>query len=245
MKIVSWNCHCGLSKEKALFINKLEADIYIIQETKKTNHDSLNDIWKYSTWYGDDLDGDYGISLFSAKYEFELLPNFNKNYRYVIPFIVKDTETKFVIFSVWTKLSEWYIGPVWNAINDIEYKNIFENHVILIGDFNSNKYFDKGNIRKKQNTHTDVVTKLKEFNIESAYHKYYNLEQGDEKHPTLYWTYKEDKPFHIDYCFLSNNYKIVDFKVGTYNEYVESKLSDHCPLIITLDTLHRYPLKGT
>jgi endonuclease/exonuclease/phosphatase family metal-dependent hydrolase len=33
MKIVTWNCHFGFTEEKANFINKINADIYVIQET--------------------------------------------------------------------------------------------------------------------------------------------------------------------------------------------------------------------
>ena len=44
-----------------------------------------------------------------------------------------------------------------------------------------------------------------------------------------------EKKFHIDYCFISNDYKINSINIGSLNEWNENKLSDHCPLIIEIE----------
>ncbi len=73
---------------------------------------------------------------------------------------------------------------------------------------------------------------MQEYNIESAYHKYNNCINGSEKDPTLLWQMNINNKFHIDYCFISENYKIKSANVGSLQEWEETKLSDHCPLII-------------
>ncbi len=57
-------------------------------------------------------------------------------------------------------------------------------------------------------------------------------EQGKEMHPTLYMYRHQDKPYHLDYCFVSadfaKNLKLVE--IGDYEYW--SKLSDHVPVIV-------------
>ena len=62
-----------------------------------------------------------------------------------------------------------------------------------------------------------------------------NCINGNEKDPTLLWQMNVNNKFHIDYCFVSENYKIKSVNVGSLIEWKENKLSDHCPLIIEIE----------
>ncbi len=71
--------------------------------------------------------------------------------------------------------------------------------------------------------------------IESAYHKFNNCIDGNEYEPTLLWQMNKNNKFHIDYCFISNDYTIKGIRIGSIVEWEENRLSDHCPLIIDVE----------
>ena len=236
MKIVSWNCKVGFDKRKAEYINKYDADIYIIQECTKENIEQLNDFKKYSNWYGDDIDSKYGVGFFSDNFQCRLLSEHNKDYRYIVPYEISGDNKIFTLFSVWTKDTDKnnkkieYTEHTWNAINYSFYQELLSKTVILVGDFNSNRNLDK----QKKHTHNNIINKLKENKIESAYHKYFNIENGNEKDTTLFWRMDKNAKFHCDYCFVSPDFEIKNVKIEAIADWEKTKLSDHCPLIIEL-----------
>ena len=241
MKIVSWNCRAGFNVEKAKFIKRYNADLYVIQECAQTNLDELKAVFKNKAFYCDYVDSKYGVGLFSDKFDFEILPEHNKNFRYIVPYKVFSDEREFVLFSIWTKDKDEnnkkiaYTEPLWNAINYDGYLKYLTNSIILTGDFNSNNFFDKKYVAEKKPSHSDIIKKLREYGIESAYHKFNNCIDGNEYEPTLLWQMNKNNKFHIDYCFISNDYTIKGIRIGSIVEWEENRLSDHCPLIIDVE----------
>jgi endonuclease/exonuclease/phosphatase family metal-dependent hydrolase len=241
MKIVSWNSRFGFDENKAEFINQYGADIYVIQECTNNDVDGLKTYKRHSAWYGDDIDSKYGVGVFSDNYNVELLPINNSESRFIVPFKMYNKCISFTLFAVWAKDKDKnnkkieYTEQVWNAIHFDDYIKLLSGAVMLIGDFNSNNYWDKQYIQKKAHSHNDIINKLKEYNIESVYHKFNNCENGNEKEPTLLWKMDKNNKFHIDYCFISNNFKIKDIQIGSIDEWEKTKHSDHCPLIIELE----------
>ena len=63
-----------------------------------------------------------------------------------------------------------------------------------------------------------------------VYHEFWKEQQGSETSPTLLFTYNEEKPFHIDYCFGSDWFvqRMTSMTVGKASDWL--KLSDHMPL---------------
>ena len=177
-----------------------------------------------------------GISIFSFNnYKFELVPIFNPEFRYILPFQVTGPNFSFTLFAIWAMNNKEnydarYIGQIWLAIN--HYMDLLDTSAVLIGDFNSNKIWDyKGRV----GNHSDVVRKLSERNIQSIYHKHFNKEQGQEIHPTFFLQRNLNKPYHIDYCFASADIldKVQNVEIGTYENWIA--YSDHTPLIIDFD----------
>ncbi|GHV90215.1 hypothetical protein AGMMS50268_07180 [Spirochaetia bacterium] len=199
MKIVSWNCKTispynkeGFTEKKANYIEKYNADIYIIQECTNYDVERLKNLKKNCVWFGDDIDSKYGIGIFSDCFNIEILPEHNPEFRYVVPYKVFNEKYNFICFAIWTKDKNInnnkveYTEQVWKAINFDKYKNYLTAPVIFVGDFNSNNYWDKEYTRKKVPSHNDIINKLKEYNIESVYHKYYNCKNGSEKELSKY-----------------------------------------------------------
>jgi len=235
MRIVSWNCKVGFNAEKAKFIKTYNADLYVIQECTELNLDEVKEIFKYKAVYCDYIDSKYGVGLFSNKFAFKILPEHNKNFRYIVPYRIFNEEREFVLFSVWTKNKDEhnkdieYTEQTWRAINHDEYQKYLEGSIIILGDFNST---DK---LKQKPPHRQIIDKLAEYGIESAYHKHNHCVDDSECEPTLLWKMNKNNKFHIDYCCISSDYKLNDIKVGTLEEWEESKLSDHCPLIMDFE----------
>ena len=241
MKFVSWNCKVGFNEKKAEYIKKYNADFYIIQECIEKDFSNINKYFKNHSFFCDNIDSKYGVGLFSDKFEFIILPEHNVNFRYIVPYKIFNNEYEFVLFSIWTKDKDEnnkkidYTEQTWKAINYDGYKKYLSNSIILVGDFNSNNFWEKNYISNKVHSHNNIIEKLHEYNIESVYHKYNNCINGNEKDPTLLWQMNIKNKFHIDYCFVSENYKIRSVNVGSLKEWEENKLSDHCPLIIEIE----------
>jgi exonuclease III len=241
MKLVSWNCKFGFNEQKVEFIKKYDADLYIIQECIEKDFFNINKYFKNNSFFCDDIESKYGVGLFSDKFEFQILPEHNVNFRYIVPYKIYNTDQEFVLFSVWTKDKDENNGKIeyteqtWKAINVDGYKKYLSNPIILVGDFNSNNFWEKKYITNKAHSHKDIIEKLHEYNIESAYHKYNNCINGNEKDPTLLWQMDIGRKYHIDYCFVSENYKIKSVNIGSLKDWEENKLSDHCPLIIEIE----------
>ncbi len=236
MRIVTWNCQ-GAFRKKANAILSLTPDVLVVQECEhpdKLKFSSSLAIPKDFYWHSDG--GKKGIGIFSyCDFKFELLPQFNSEFRYILPFNLKNDIYTIRFFAIWAMNNKEnydarYIGQIWLAIN--YYQNLLNDSTILIGDFNSNKIWDyKGRV----GNHTDVVNLLKEKSIYSVYHKQYEIEHGKETHPTLFMYRKKEKPYHIDYCFMSEELikRVEKVEIGAHEKW--SALSDHSPLAVELD----------
>ncbi len=249
MKIVSWNCggasrygNGTFNKVKQNYVEKYKADIYVIQECTKDDIENLNKANK--TFYCDNVDSEYGIGIFSDKFKIELLPEHNSEYRYVLPYKISSENSEFVLFAVWTKnkdknnktdeYSELYTVQIWKAINYEMYRKFLKGHVILIGDFNSNSCWENEYDKNKLPSHKSIVDKLLEYNIESAYHKYFICDHGQEENPTELFRMDINKQYHVDYCFFSKDYELKNVEVENLDEWKKTKYSDHCPIMVEL-----------
>jgi endonuclease/exonuclease/phosphatase family metal-dependent hydrolase len=102
--------------------------------------------------------------------------------------------------------------------------------VVMVGDFNASPA-----IAYQRRTAPQMLRRLRdEFGLVSAYHAHHQAEPGREPHPTLFHQWKQDCRFHIDYCFVPEDWagRIRDVQVASADEWADS---DHRPLIVDLD----------
>lgn len=228
-------------RKKAHIILAQKPDILIVPECEhldKLKYKTEIKLPTDSLWFGNNLNK--GLGIFSyGEYKFKLLDVHNPEIKTIIPILVTGGEADFILFAIWAFNNEDvnynYIGQVWKAIH--YYESLLKTEkVILVGDFNSNVIWDK--LHRKSN-HSDVVAKLSELNIFSAYHFYLNQIPGKEVHPTFFLYRHKDKPYHIDYCFASKNFidKIESVEVGKYEDWVTH--SDHKPLSVIFKSSSR------
>jgi hypothetical protein len=224
-------------RKKAAFILAYSPNIAVISECENPEKLKFASDTKLPTdilWYG--TNPHKGLGVFSySDYRFQLLDCHNPQFKNILPIAVTGGKVDFTLFAIWANNPEdkdgQYVTQVWKAIHYYE-DLIKENKTILIGDFNSNTIWNKP---RREGNHTTVVNKLGSKKILSTYHQYFNQIQGKEEHPTLYLYRHENKPYHLDYCFASNDFieTLESVEVGTYQDW--TMLSDHKPLIINFN----------
>ena len=232
MKIISWNCR-GVFREKFKDIIKEDADIYVIQECEDPLQAKSEEYKDFAGdnyfWTGEIKDK--GLGIFAKNdIVFEKIPDVNdEDFQNFIALKVNDS---FKLLGVWA------MPPYVDMIHDFfdENYSLFDENLVMCGDFNSNVIWDKQHRKKDKEGNakdqTNINRKLESCNLISVYHNINNEEQGEESQNTFYLYQHLDKPYHIDYVYAGegvvNNFEILDAE-----EWI--KLSDHIPLVFELD----------
>ncbi|RXJ97583.1 endonuclease, partial [Arcobacter sp. CECT 8989] len=192
-------------------------------------------VWsKNYLWIGDNKNK--GLAIFAKpEIKIEQLNWSDENHLYkneklesFIPCLINNS---IILIAIWTKKANsevfGYIGQLWKYLK-LHKEKLANKEVIIIGDLNSNSIWDKWD---RWWNHCDVVKELEELNIISMYHAITKEEQGKESTPTFYLQKKIDKPYHIDYCFLSKSFidKKSTLKILDYKYWLEK--SDHIPIV--------------
>ena len=249
MNIATWNCN-GALRKKTKEIDSLKADVLIIQECE----DPFESTKEYLDWAGDYLwigtSKNKGIGVFpkngnkikqldwSGSFEITGFKRKNPSHSWktsdlklFLPFQIND---KFNVLGVWTKGNDSeifaYMGQFWKylQIHDADLSN---GSTLIMGDFNSNAIWDKND---RWWSHSGVVNELSEIGIKSLYHYDRGENQGREKEPTFYLHRKKDKPYHIDYAFLSNDIlRHSKLSIGKKEDWIP--VSDHMPVLVTVN----------
>jgi len=234
MKIIAWNCNMAFRKKMNLILAH-KPDILIIPECEHVSKFKFDAVAPAPTdmlWFGENQNKGIGIFAF-GNFKFKLRRNHKPELKLIIPVIVTNGDFTFNLFAIWANNPDdpdgQYVEQVWKAIR--HYNRYLKNKgTILIGDFNSNTIWDR---KYREGNHSNVVKKLKQKGIVSSYHLFHGQVQGKEQHPTFYLYKHKDKPYHLDYCFVSNDIaeKIESVEIGEYEQWM--KYSDHVPLIMT------------
>ena len=236
MKIITWNCNM-VYRRKANLLLIHKPDIVVVPECEhpdKLKFENGTPIPNDIIWFGKNPHKGLGVFSYSD-FKFELNNTHRQEFRTILPLTATNKKKRFNLFAIWANNPEdkgdEYIGQVWKALNF--YSGLLNNKkTFLIGDFNSNTIWDKP---RREGNHSTVVEFLANKGIHSTYHKFYDQIQGKEKHNTLFMYRHKNKPYHIDYCFASNDLikKLSHVEVGKYIDWC--KYSDHTPLIVTFN----------
>ncbi len=232
-------------RKKADVILAHQPDILVIPECE--HPDKL--VFKAETrrpadklWFGQNLNKGLGVFSYSD-FRFKVLDIYDDKLKMIVPIAVSNGRVDFTLFAIWANNPNdpdgQYVEQVWKALH--RYDALIRNKkTILIGDFNSNSIWDRP---KRAGNHSTVVKKLADKGVHSLYHRHFNQVQGREQHPTLYLYRKKEKPYHLDYCFASNDFvkRLRKVEIGDYGFW--SAYSDHVPIIVTFAPVRRGTLK--
>ena len=235
MRIITWNCNMAF-RRKAGHILGLRPDIVVVPECECIDKLKFPTETKKPTsilWFGKNVNKGLGIFSYGDT-KLKLLKTHNPDLRMVVPVSVKSMRYQFTLYAIWAFNPDdpdgTYVEQVWKAIHYYE-AHLKKKSTMLIGDFNSNTIWDK---QYRQGNHSHVVEFLGQKKIYSSYHLHHNQRQGKEEHPTLYMYRHKDKPYHIDYCFISKDLaeNLHSVEVGDFEKWTQ--YSDHVPVIVTL-----------
>ncbi|WP_375585250.1 endonuclease/exonuclease/phosphatase family protein [Cyclobacterium xiamenense] len=232
MKLVTWNCN-GALRKKFHEISTLDADIYLIQECEdplRSNDKSYRKWSENHLWAGENKNK--GIGIF-ASHSYTLEPlNWSDQYedhsvKHFLPCLVNK---EIQLLAVWTHHNNsptfGYIGQFWKYLQIN--KDNFEN-IIIAGDFNSNVIWDKWD---RWWNHSDCSNQLEAIGVVSAYHQLTKEPPGHEKKPTFFLQRNTDKPYHIDYFYLSKSFLTNKSKILVGEQSQWLYFSDHLPVTL-------------
>ena len=231
MKITTWNCKYSFTKNKVeKLLVEYDSDLFFIQECKDSNRLLLSNYFTYSCWYGDNKEynqktglGNLGIGIFSNKYCMSIDYRNNRNIRYFVPVNIFDDHNKFTAFAVWTKndyCKKPYIGQVIEGLNDELYSGILTNSIV-IGDFNTDiKYSNEETI------FSNMLNDFSKYKLTSAYHKYNEIDYGNENRKTYYNKGHKRNGF-IDYCFIPENCIVNNVSCGQEYDWYHNPMIDN------------------
>lgn len=232
MKIVSWNCN-GAFRKKYKQLDNFNAHIYIVQECENPVQTSDIDYKAWCTnylWIGNDKNKGLGIFCKNTV-RIKKLELDSDGLQYILPCVIND---EYLIWAVWTKEANSptfkYIGQFWKYLQ-LHKNALGKYNDIIIGDFNSNSCWDAWD---RWWNNSDVVRELAEFDIVSFYHVFNNELQGKETKPTFYMGRKLNRPYHIDYAFISKTLtQNAEIEIGDKAFWLD--YSDHMPLVLTIN----------
>lgn len=226
-------------RKKAEFILKHQPDILIVPECEC--QDKL--LFPVDTpkptdflWFGNNMHK--GLGIFSyGDFRLRALDGYNEALRMIVPIAVTSPLFDFTLFAIWannpTDPDGPYITQIWKAL-DCYAHLLHATNTVLAGDFNSNTIWDR---KRRVSNHSNVVKRLEEMGIYSAYHLHHHQIQGKELHPTYYLYRHLDKPYHLDYCFISEDLakQLQSVEIGAHDDW--AKHSDHVPVVVTFNSL--------
>lgn len=230
MKIVTWNCNWKF-REKFKSIAEEDADIYIIQEcedpSQANNEEYLEFAGDNYFWRGNYKDKGLGIFA-KEEIKLEKISDLNDDFDHFIALRVNDS---FNLLGVWAMPK--YVEMIHDYFD--ANKELFDENLIMCGDFNSNVIWDKDHKAKDADgnakNQTNLVLKLEKSDLVSAYHHLKDERQGEESQATFFMYRHLDKPFHIDHVFAAAG-KVKKLEIGDAEKWIA--LSDHLPIIFEI-----------
>ncbi|MEM7801687.1 MAG: endonuclease/exonuclease/phosphatase family protein [Chloroflexota bacterium] len=231
MKIVTWNCN-GAFRKKRDEILKYDPDLFVIQECEDPAQSQNKDYVSWSAgytvyWVGENKHK--GLAIFSKKeHELKRLRWWSHGYQLFLPCLFNQST---IVLGVWTKQvgppSQNYVVQLWHYLGKHMAK-LSQSDAVILGDFNSNSIWDT---KKPIGSHGQVVAKLNRRGFDSCYHRMMRERHGEETVPTFYLYKNREKPYHLDYIFLSKRLaeRQTHFEVGRPSEWLA--YSDHVPLV--------------
>lgn len=223
MRLVTWNAYRGPIASRLSRLSQLQPDLVVLQECSSPS------LFDDAIWAGPRVR--QGVAIAAANPAYRLTRVDDATYDDGPGAIARvDGPPPFLVAGVWTRKakSRSYIA---HALTWLEHhrRELVSLPLVVMGDFNASPA--SPNQRKE---HLEMLRRFREqFGIVSAYHAFHGVEHGEETHPTHYWRRHEDEPWHIDFCFIPEEWveRLRSVEVGGYSDWADS---DHRPVVVDL-----------
>ncbi len=216
-------------------LSALRPDIAVLQEV------SSQDVSRHpeSCWIGNNPKKGLGVLGLNG-FRVRRHTSWDPNIEFVVPIEVSGP-LEFLLVGVWAMHSR-AVKRVeerpnrWQLLQALDvYEPLLRSKpCVVAGDFNNALLWDRAG---KASNHSAAVQKLQDLGLVSAYHLNRTAEQGREPDATLYWLWRQNSGYHIDYIWLPKAWVpgLNAVELGDYQTWVGGHLSDHVPLSINVE----------
>lgn len=227
MRIVSWNCYRGPCLDRAERLSPLGPDIAVIQECARP--DAVRSGGRVA-WFGTNPRQGVGV-VASRPYKVTRGPVDETLDHTAFPAIVSGP-VSFHLLAIWALPKPSYVRAMLHALET--YANFLRaKPSVVIGDFNC---FAEWQGKAPSKHHVELARRLRdELALVSAYHSAPAYNPSDAERPTYFFRWKENRPFHIDYCFVPAGWRSSIRSVGIRPFDEVHWQSDHRPVVVELD----------
>lgn len=231
MRLATWNCRQGVDAKRHAF-ELLGADVVVVPECNSkpalAHEPGVSFLWR-----GDYAPKGLGVVAFNG-WSIEPLEA-PAELPWVLPVRVCDRggDHAFDLLAVWTVARRdgrpGYAGQITRVLD--EWHDVLEaGRTVVAGDFNCITQGPSGR------AHIRNLARFEELGLRSGYHAHSALEHGAETAMTLRWVARGGMRmgYHCDYVLLPESLltRATAVRVGSMEEWVDSGLSDHCPVLV-------------
>lgn len=227
VRLGTWNCH-GHVATKWDALSSLPFDVLALQECEEETRETAEAHGWSAAWSPGRYEG-WGIAVL-ARGDFAIESWERPEPFYISAIVTGPIQFRFICF--WAMAQDPFVGGLdyWQqAARLIEQLPDDDLPTVIAGDFNTQ------NIDR----HLTNVEALRSRSFFSAFHEFHGVEIGTavydrERLQATRYHPPEQKPFHIDFVFMSQQWSVEDVLVGRFDDYVPARLSDHMPVIATV-----------
>jgi endonuclease/exonuclease/phosphatase family metal-dependent hydrolase len=139
----------------------------------------------------------------------------------------------FTVLGIWSQ-HEPGVGYVDDVLRSLDaYDDIVRGGpTVVMGDLNSGPKMTDS--RLVTSTHRRLLDAFHARNMVSAYHAYYRIDHGQERHHTYRHTRRASEPWHLDFCFVPKQWAKDVTSVEVLDTEAWRAESDHHPLVVDL-----------
>ena len=230
LRLVTWNCAMAL-RRKWPQLRALAPDVAVIQECETPDKWPQGECTS-ALWHGGSRHKGLAIATF-GDWRLEACEPIDPSIEYVLPARVVGAAS-FNILGVWAKASpikeRSYIGQVHRAAQ-VYASWMSDGAAAVVGDWNSNAQWDT----ERRANHTATVALLAKCGLTSAYHHHNRCPHGGEPRSTFHLYKRQDRGYHIDYCFIPEAWA-ANLRRVTVGDFAQWRAySDHCPLVVDVE----------
>lgn len=233
MRLITWNCRIGGFRRKARLIAPMRPDVLAVQEVERIDAATIFEGDVQPTFRDRRPDPAFprrAIGVFSyTGAEINAVDSHEPMYSFR-RYEVRHMGIEFNVAAVWPWQTKSAATAYRQAHDGIVKHSMWirQRPTVIMGDFNANQRFAGRNW-------PDLETLMTQHGLVSAYHRHHGIEPGKEAHSTHFHKGKPEPPFHLDYCFVPEQWvdRIRSVDVGAFEDWHVA--SDHAPLTVDLE----------
>jgi hypothetical protein len=207
----------------------LEPDLAVVQECGRRDLESLAARGFHCVWEG--RRADRGLGVLAPDLSISLDGCHDPELAYYVPLTVGAPGARFRLVAAWAYGHRSTTAKRWALDEALAHYEHFlcPGPAVVAGDLNNHPIWDT----PSRPTFARSLQMLGRAGLRSAWHHTTGTEHGAERCGTFYFYRRPDRPYHIDYCFVSSDIEVRAAAIGAPATWLA--LSDHCPVVVDLE----------